>query len=268
MSRKISVVNRRLVSIGVNFALATIFVAAVHSTFARAQQSDSFEAASVIPTPLDRGYPIDFRFLPGRFVATAVTLSQLIEQAYGLESRELVGGPVWLREERFNVTATAGENVEPARLKRMLQSLLADRFQLQLTRDVRKGTVYTLTARTVHDLRSPLDGSKSPRVFIIREDGNGFLSYRYDGRNATMAELARSLSGQLRAPVTDATNLTGNYDFSIKWTYDSAFGGLEPDPDVPTIFTALENQVGLKLVAETGSVPVYVIARASKPTPN
>jgi uncharacterized protein (TIGR03435 family) len=231
-----------------------------------ARQKDTFEAASIIPG--DATFGIDFRFLPSRFVATAVTLGQLIEQAYELEFREVIGGPLWLREDRFNVTATAGENMEPARMRRMLQSLLADRFQLQLTREVRTGTVYTLTARAVRDLRAPADPKARPLVSTIRDDRNGFLSYRYDGRNATMATLAQSLAAQLRAPVTDATNLTGNYDFSIKWAYESAFFGLEPDPDVPTIFTALESQVGLKLVAGSGPVPVHVVTRATKPTPN
>jgi uncharacterized protein (TIGR03435 family) len=231
-----------------------------------AQPPDTFDAASIRPG--DGAFGIDFRFLPGRFVASALTLGQLIEKAYDLEFREVIGGPVWLREDRFDVTATAGENVDVARMKRMLQSLLADRFQLQLSREVRTGTVYSLTARNVRDLKAPADPTARPIVFTVREDRNGFLSYRYDGRNATMAALAQSLSEQLRAPVTDATNLAGNYDFSIKWAFDSAFSGLEPDPDVPTIFTALESQVGLKLVAGSGPVPVYVVTRATKPTPN
>jgi uncharacterized protein (TIGR03435 family) len=231
-------------------------------------QSDTFEAASIVPTPLDRGFPIDFKFLPSRFVATALTLGQLIEQAYELEARELIGGPAWVRDDRFNVTATAGENVDGARMKRMLQSLLADRFQLQLRREERTGTVYTMTAPTIRNLRAPADPTGRPIVLHVREDGNGFLSYHYDGHNATMAALAQVLSQQLRAPVVDATKLTGAYDFRINWTYDTAFGGLEPDPQIPTIFTALENQIGLKLVAGSGPVPVHVITRASRPTPN
>jgi uncharacterized protein (TIGR03435 family) len=105
-------------------------------------------------------------------------------------------------------------------------------------------------------------------VSTIRVDGNGVLSYRYDGRNATMATLIRSVAGQLRAPVIDQTNLTGAYDFSIKWAYDQPFGGLEPDPNVPTIFTALEQQVGLKLTAGKGPIPVYVIKTVAKPSEN
>ena len=164
--------------------------------------------------------------------------------------------------------ATAGQSVDRDRMKRMLQSLLADRFQLQLTKDTQIGTVYTLTARNVHDLRPPAKPNERSFILLVREDGNGFLSYHYDGHNATMAALAQSLSGQLRSPVVDQTNLTGHYDFRINWTYGSAFYGLEPDPNIPNIFTALEEQVGLRLVAGKGPVPVYVIKRAMKPSPN
>lgn len=230
--------------------------------------SESFEAASIRRVPADAGVPIDFRFFQERFVATNVTLDQLIQLAYGIESREVVGGPDWVRVDRFNVTATAGQSVDRERMKRRLQSLLAERFQLQLTRDTQTGTVYTLTARNVHDLKPPAKPDERSLVLTVREDSNGFLSYHYDGHNATMAALARTLSQQLRAPVVDQTNLSGQYDFRINWTYDSAFYGLEPAPNIPTIFTALEEQVGLKLVAGKGPIPVYVIERAAQPSPN
>jgi uncharacterized protein (TIGR03435 family) len=230
--------------------------------------SDAFEAASIRPVPEGAGVPIDLRFFQERFVATNVTLSQLIEQAYGIESREVVGGPDWVRVERFNVTATAGKSVDRDRMKLMLQALLAERFHLQIARETHTGTVYTLTARSVRNLNPPAKPSERSFISHAREDGNGFLSYHYDGHNATMAALAQSLSQQLRAPVVDQTNLTGNYDFRINWTYDSAFGGLEPDPNVPTIFTALENQVGLRLVAGKGPIPVYAIKQVTKPSPN
>jgi uncharacterized protein (TIGR03435 family) len=224
-----------------------------------------FEAASI--RPKESG-AIDLHFLPSRFVATTVTASQLIEQAYRIEPRELVGGPDWVRVERFDVTATAGEEVPPDRMRLMLRSLLADRFQLELEREERTGTVYRLIARDVRNLNSPAKADDRPLVSTIRNDANGFLSYEYRGRNASIAQLVLSLAGQLRAPVIDETKLAGNYDFQVPWTYDQAFGGLQPDPNIPTIFTALDNQLGLKLVADRGPVPVHVIRRISKPSAN
>ena len=104
----------------------------------------------------------------------------------------------------------------------------------------------------------------------IRNDGNGLLSFEYVGQNATIGQLALALAanGSVRAPVIDETKLTGNYDFRVSWTYDSAVGGLQPDPNIPTIFTALERGLGLKLVADKGPVPVHVIQRVSKPSAN
>ena len=100
----------------------------------------SFEAASIRPIDPNQGNPIDLPFFPNRFVATTVTLSQLIEQAYGIQPREIVGGPDWVRIERFHVTATTGADVSREQMRLMLQSLLADRFQLEIAREERTGT--------------------------------------------------------------------------------------------------------------------------------
>jgi len=227
-----------------------------------------FEAASIRLSPPGTPRGIDYRFYDDRFVGTALMLTQLIEQAYGLASRELTGGPDWIRGERFDVMATAGSAVPRDRMRLMLQSLLADRFQLELSRESREGTVYTLTAPNPRNLKAPADPKGVPRIALMRDDGNGYLKYRNEGRNAPMALLVERLAEQVRAPVTDATNITGSYDFVVQYAYDTAFGGLEPDPNVPTIFTALENELGLKLVAGKGPVTMYVVKRASRPSEN
>jgi uncharacterized protein (TIGR03435 family) len=227
----------------------------------------SFETASIKAVE-SAGRPIDLRFFPNRFVATTVTLSQLIEQAYGIQPREIVGGPDWVRVERFDVTATTGAEVRPDQMKLMLRALLADRFQLDIAPETRTGTIYRLTAREVRGLTPPAKPDGRSIVSTIRKDGNGFLSYDYQGFNATMAQLAVTLGGHVRAPVVDETKLSGSYDFRIGWTYDEPSGGIPPDPNVPTIFTALERDLGLKLVADKGPVPVHVIRRVSKPSVN
>jgi uncharacterized protein (TIGR03435 family) len=227
----------------------------------------SFEAASIRPVEAS-GRPIDLRFLPNRFVATTVTASQLIEQAYGLQAREISGGPDWVRVDRFDVTATTGSEVSGDQMKLMLQSLLADRFQLQLDRETRTATVYRLTSVNPRNLNPPAKPEGRSLVSTVREDRTGVLSYHYDGYNVTMGALASTLAQHVRAPVSDETKLAGQYDFRINWTYDEPFGGLQPDPNIPTIFTALERDLGLKLVADKGTVPVHVIRRISRPSPN
>jgi uncharacterized protein (TIGR03435 family) len=228
----------------------------------------TFDAASIKPVPFDSRENIGFRFFPGRFVATNLTLANLIQQAYGIEQRELEGGPGWVYESRFDVTATTNERGSRESEMLMLQSLLSDRFKLRLERQSRSGTVYALAALNPHDLRAPADANARPLVSTWREDGNGVLSYRYDGHNATMADLAKRLSDHVHAPVSDQTGLGGHYDFRISWTLDSAFGGLEPDPNVPTIFTALEKQLGLKLEPAKGPVTTLVIRSVASPSPD
>jgi uncharacterized protein (TIGR03435 family) len=102
----------------------------------------------------------------------------------------------------------------------------------------------------------------------MRNDGNGVLSYEYVGYNASMAQLAVTLGGHLRAPVADETKVTGNYDFRISWAYDEPIGGIPPDPNMPTIVTAIERDLGLKLEADKGPIPVHVIRSVSSPSPN
>jgi uncharacterized protein (TIGR03435 family) len=228
----------------------------------------TFDAASV-KSPDPKTPPIlDLRFYPNRFVAMRMTLSHLIEQAYDILPREVVGGPDWVRVEQFDVIATTANDVSLARMKLMLQALLADRFQLQLERETTTGTVYRLTAPSPRNINPPAKPDERPIIFTVREDGKGALGYSYDGHNATMAAFVLILSQHVKAPVADETKLAGNYDFRVNWTYDDAVGGLEPDPNVPTIFTALERDLGLKLVADKGPVPVHVIRRVSKPSAN
>jgi uncharacterized protein (TIGR03435 family) len=244
-------VSRGLLTIAV--VICSVAPAPAQQPPAGAAAPPSFEAASIRSSP---GGFIDFRFLPIRFVATNLTLGQLVEQAY------------WVRVERFDVTATSGSEVSQDQMRLMLRSLLADRFQLQIERETRTGTVFSLIARNVHDLKPPAKSDERPRVATMRNDGNGVLSYEYVGYNATMAQLAVTLGGHLRAPVTDETKIIGSYDFRIRWAYDEPVGGIPPDPNMPTIFTALERDLGLKLEAGTGPIPVHVIRRAARPSPN
>ena len=228
----------------------------------------AFDAASV-KSPDPKTLPIfDLRFYPNRFVAMRMTLSHLIEQAYDILPREVVGGPDWVRAERFDVTATTATDVSLARMKLMLQALLADRFQLQLERETTTGTVYRLTAPSPRNINPPAEPDERPIIYTVREDGKGALGYSYDGHNATMAAFVLILSQHVKAPVADETKLAGNYDFRVNWAPDEALGGLDPDPNKPTIFTALQRDLGLKLVPDRGPVTVHVIRRVARPSAN
>jgi len=220
----------------------------------------SFPTVSIVPTSSGQ---VDFQFLPNQIRATTVTLKELIEEAYGLQPWEIAGGPEWAHVERFHVTATTQQRVSRDRMKLMLQSMLADRFQLQLTRETRTLPVYKL----VRLKASKLKLAKPNERFVMRtaqEDTcGGFVTYVYSWRNAGISDLLPTLSREVQAPVIDETDLTGRFNFQLRFTYDDVFGN-EPDI-VPTIFIALEKQLGFKLVADKAQIPVFAIQGAVKP---
>ena len=250
-------------------ASAAVLAARAAQAPGGASAAPAFEAAAIAPVPPDARVPLDIRFLPGGVIVTNLTLDLVIARAYGIETYEIVGGPSWLRTDRFNITATAPGPLRREQAQLMLQKLLVDRFRLDMLRETRPGTVYTLTTRGAHRLKPPAALKEGDRPLIQQQNtgANGYLSYRYVGMSATMEMLARELSLHLSAPVSDGTNINGAFDFSIDFTYDKPFNGRDPDPNVPTIFTAME-QVGLRLVAGTGPVSVYRVNRLERPTEN
>ncbi len=268
--------------------------------------SASFEVASVKPNrSADRRMGI--QMAPGgRFVATNIPVKLLLQEAYGVKESQISGGPSWLGSERYDVEAKADESsagemakLSPEqrkeRLMLMLQSLLADRFKLTLHHETKELPVYALTVAKsgpkFHETAlTPADpGAPNPPgpqadhhlkggIFMM---GRGQLTV--DG--APLARFADILSRQLGRVVLDQTGLKGNYDFTLKWTPDQSEGGMfggpkggdggppteaapPPDASGPSIFTALQEQLGLKLESQKGPVEILVIDRVERPSEN
>jgi uncharacterized protein (TIGR03435 family) len=220
------------------------------------------------------------------------TLRLLIRDAYGVADYEIEGTPKWVNSEEFEIEAKMGESaaedllkltVNKRRLQRrlMLQALLGDRFKLRVRWETKEGPVYALVvAKNGPKLRESkpddLAAGKNEAKMTI---GGGRLAC-YD---APIAPLIYELSQQLNRPVLDKTGLTGRYDFALRWTPDefqvSVFKyaeGNEPpsesissaEPTGPSIFTAIQQQLGLKLKPAKGPVEVLVIDHVEQPTPN
>jgi len=191
-------------------------------------------------------------------------LSRVIEQAYGIKGFQLVGRPSWLSTERFDIEAKAASRAGYDECKVMLQHLLEDRFKLQTHREVRQLPVYRLTvARNGPKLRKlQPDAQQGVKTFNTMA---GELSVYA----TSMPQLVRMLSmtGELDNQVLDSTGLDGIYEFTLKWT-PAAMAG--PDsPEGPSLFTALQEQLGLRLEAGRGDVEVLVIDHVEKvPTEN
>jgi uncharacterized protein (TIGR03435 family) len=249
----------------------------------------AFEAASVKPNPLRTG--IRGHSFPGdRFVALNVPLSDLIMVAYGEAGQlrpysQLAGGPTWMGSNRFDVNATAGsQNGAPtvAEKQLMLRGLLAERFKLAVRLETRTLPIYALVMarkngalgpqlqRAAVDCEAILasqPGRRDRCILYAVPSGNLML------RGQTMSGLANALAMLLDRPVVDRTELTGGFDAEATFNPEGLPGMTLPPPGpdrpastAPSLFTALEEQLGLKLESTKGPVDVLVVDHAEPPS--
>ena len=255
---------------------------------ARAQASGAasarvYEVASIKP---DKSSDARFKimFMPDGFTANA-TLQALIRLAYAVEENQISGAPKWAGFDKYEVEAKmdsatsaeldklSDEQSESAR-ERMLQALLEDRFKLALHRETRELPVYSLVvAKKGPKLLQAKSGEPDAEGGTYMRMGRGQLN----GHGLGMADIVRALTQQLGRTVVDKTGLTGKYDFTLKWTPDETSTPLGPpgmgnaspaDSSGPSIFTAIQEQLGLKLESQKGLVGILVIDHVEKPSEN
>jgi uncharacterized protein (TIGR03435 family) len=201
----------------------------------------------------------------GRFDATNVPLRNLIRVAYEVRTLgEIEGGPDWIETTAFDIVARgAPGDSQPA----MMRALLADRFTLMLHRETRELPVYALTrARTDGRLGSALTPSTLDCA-IARACSRRSTPTQYEQRGHPMADLARTLAALLADHVVDRTGLTGAWDLTLDFSPEQLPGvpRAAADPDLPSLFTALQEQLGLKLERTRAPVEILVVDRAEMP---
>ena len=225
-------------------------------------QAASFDVASIKPSDAGRGSSgIDTD--NGLLRAHNVTLKRCITGAYGVPEAQIVGGPKWMDELRFEIVARADHPAGDHELSSMLQTLLADRFKLSLHHETQTISGYALTvARTgIKANPSPSDAGSSTN------SSRG----RIDAKACSMSRLVLKLSAVLGVPVADMTEETRQFDFTLQWVPDEmqAKAGAAADvPQGPSLFTALQEQLGLKLESRKVPVDVLVIDHAEPPSEN
>jgi uncharacterized protein (TIGR03435 family) len=261
----------RTISVAV---LATVaFIGAAGQTVNKAP---AFEVADIKPSDPARGGPGKERLLPGgRIELPGVTVMNLIMVSYGVQENMISGAPKWAATERFDIVAKAGENTPIPTLALMMQSLLAERFQLAIHREEKVMPAYVLTV--------------GKRALKLREGNGGRQSCNWTTldsglarrtcQNLSMAELARQLPGWagvgIELPVVDQTGLKSAYDFELEVGMRRREGGRGGDGEArgasaviadsgPTIFSALD-QVGLKLESRKMPLAVVVVDRVERP---
>jgi uncharacterized protein (TIGR03435 family) len=215
--------------------------------------------------------------MKGRQVLTInTTAADLITFAYGVHSRQIVGAQPWMTSERYDVTGTPTASGVPneRQLRAMLQSLLADRFKLTFHRETRNLPAYVITVAP--------GGPKNLTRNTTNPDGLPGMIFRGLGNlpvsNATFAEFANVMqTAVLDRPVVDRTGLPGRYDFTLTWTADDSqfaqMGVRVPppsgDPNAPPgLFTAIQEQLGLRLESTNAPVEALIIDRVEKPSDN
>jgi uncharacterized protein (TIGR03435 family) len=260
-----------------------------------AQTKAEFEVASIKPAAPDAP-GMFIRPSPGGGVTiTNMTLKEMIVMAWRIQPSQIFGGPPWLGSIHYDVIAKPETKTAPSEIPLMLQSLLKDKFQLVLHREIRELPIYALVvARKDGKLGprlteskeggcTPPDPSKPPPLLkpgeqpTLRCGGAIFGPRTYTGVSVPVGNMASGLSRLLGGTVIDKTGLTGNFDISMEWIPDEsqtiqlspeAARSMSSDAVGASIFTALKDQLGLKLESQKSLVEVLVIDRAEKPSEN
>ncbi len=239
---------------------------------------------------------------PDGLSAMGATLQMLIQNAYGIQDFQIVGAPKWVSSDRYDIEAkmdgaqvekfqTLGPDQRVLESKRMLQALLANRFKLAVHREMKDLPGYALViAKNGPKLHDAKPGDTYPNG-IKGPDGQpgqglmimGGMGGPLTGQGINIENLVRVLSQQLGRTILDETGLTGKYDFTLQWTPDERTGPMSaatqgggsrsddappPDASGPSIFTAMQEQLGLKLESRKVPVEMLVIDHVEAPSEN
>jgi uncharacterized protein (TIGR03435 family) len=231
----------------------------------------------------------------GRFEATNTVFRDLVGFAFGVpqdsQGFRIVGGPKWIDQDRFDIVATIGGTWTRQQMNEMLRALVVDRFSLAAHGETRELPTYTLVVASNRQLRlrrSEVDEAacQARRAAIQRREpvpptppgatpicGTGrIVPGTITAIGSSIESLASSLGQFVGRTVTNGTAFTGLYDFTLTWTPEQMpqlppdAPPLNIDPNGPSIFTALQEQLGLKLESTRGQVDVVVIDRVEHPT--
>jgi uncharacterized protein (TIGR03435 family) len=226
------------------------------------------------PRVVDQGA---FGASPSTLVYRGTTVWNLIRTAYRVQNIQIADAPAWLTTEHFDITAKMEKPHEVPEMLAMLQSLLEERFRLAVHREKRVLPHYSVTAVDPGGPRHPglrraaeeecnddRPTAPQPPCGQVRGSGNGPQS-RFVATSIPMSQFALAFSNSLYSWVDDNTNLEGNYDITVEWAPEgsdpAAFSG-------PSVFTAFQQQLGLKIQAVKGPVEVLVIDRVEMPGDN
>ena len=228
----------------------------------------TFAVATIKPSAPDARTMTQIR--GNRFVTEGTTFLDLFKYAYNVHPQQLVGGPGWLRTEKFDVVADPETDKRPGsdQMKALVQQLLVNRFHVRMHHEQKLLPVYALLKMT--DTSKLTKSTADPNgIPVVGFDSSGEL----EAGNATMANFATFLQRfVLDRPAVDQTGVPGHFDLVLRWTPDSLSAGSKTDDlaanttAVPDLFTAIKEQLGLKLQPSKANTDVFVIDRVEQPS--
>ncbi|HTZ75650.1 MAG TPA: TIGR03435 family protein [Candidatus Aquilonibacter sp.] len=238
----------------------------------------SFEVASIKPAGYHPGYDIDQR--GGLYNAVGVTARYLIKYAYNITDDQLSGGPDWINSDKYAINAKIPDSIAAEWQKKyndeemrvMVRSLLAGRFALEVSHQTRELPVFALV---VAKGGAKISASKDDGTHGGSDGhGKGYVEI-YQVTDEPVSRLVEILSRQPELDgrrLTDETGLTATYSYTLKWTEQRPIGEADtadtPDSSAPSLWDALQQQLGLKLESRKAAVDTIVIDRIQKPTPD
>ncbi len=224
----------------------------------------AFEVATIKPSdPAEQGQ--GFQNNDRHILVHNETVLSMLVFTYGLQRKQIVNAPAWLETDRYDIEGIPDVEGTPNadQYRIMLRKLLTERFHLQIRRDQKEMPIYALRlakggAKLTKSASDPNAGQD--------QTGNGGAISDWRLTNNSMPEFAKFLQTQMERPVVDQTGLPGNYDFRLKWSTEQAQAA---DPSAPpTLFTAIQEQLGLKLEPTRGPAEVLVITHIDRPSAN
>ena len=243
---------------GMGLAEAFIVLASAAAAFGQTP-SPKFDVASIKMSQPGPPFDVIQAMLGGATRCTHVTVHTLIRWAYRLDDHQLQGGPAWLESDRFDIVAKPESFATRGEVELMVQALLADRFKLSFHRDTKELAGYEIVVGKNGPKLQAADGDSKPRA----ETGMGFVT----GKKMQIQFLAKALAHRLGCPVVDKTGLKSEFDYKLEWTPERRAQNPNAEPAL-TVFTAIEEQLGLKLEARKFPVETLAIDHVEKPSEN
>jgi len=257
------------------FATVALCFASTMCVAAQTEQSrprfEAFEVATVKPVDVGAKAGRTFKMDgPHRWTATNFTLKELIALGYDLNPKTILGGPEWTDQQKFLIEALTPGEVKPTRAEQMqmLRALLVDRFKLKFHRTDREYSIYELTvAKSGPKLKPTATPDAEPQLFgVVYPD-----RIVVPARNVSMDDFVAMLQrATLDRPTVNKTGLTARYDFDLAFAQDESqyqgqVGKAPEDTQSASLFTAVQEQLGLKLTATKGMVNAMVVDAAERP---